>query len=137
MNKKIKITAYVLFSFFSLNAMSENYVSIITKSKNAYTSDIIENNKDEIKVIERVRLPNGGYTLWSDGYIEQWGKKSVGSDSVVFHVPYTDEQTISFVIQEYSTGDQFGRHPRNLPTKNGVYDFYRSDLIGTWMSEGY
>ncbi len=92
---------------------------------------------DNIEVVERIKVGNGGYTVWSDGYIEQWGKKAAGSDSVVFHIPYTDEQTVSFVIQEYSIGDQYGRQPKFLPTKTGVYDFNRSDLQGTWSSKGY
>ena len=88
-------------------------------------------------ITERKQIGSGGYTLWSDGYIEQWGKKNAGDDQVVFHIPYTDVNSISFVIQEFSTSDQYGRQPKNLPQINGVYDFNRSDLAGTWISKGY
>ena len=129
---KILIIPFLFISF----TYSNDYNVIIGKEHNKY--EVIENQiTPPIIVTERVRLPDGGYTLWSDGYIEQWGKKNIGDDQVVFHISYTDVNSISFVIQEFSTGDQYGRHPKNLPQANGVYDFYRSDLVGTWMSSGY
>lgn len=92
---------------------------------------------ESIEVVERVKSGTGGYTIWSDGFIEQWGTKAAGADEIVFHVPFTDAGSISFVIQEYSFGDQYGRQPTNLPTINGVYDFNRSDMVGTWTAKGY
>lgn len=92
---------------------------------------------EEIKVVERVQTSTGGYTKWSDGFIEQWGRKNAGESAVIFYVPFTDVNSISFVIQEYARSDQYGRQPLELPTVTGVHGFNRIDLSGTWTAKGF
>lgn len=120
----MKYLIVIVLFFNSFAVMAEDKIAIITQSHIPF-------------ITERVEVANGGYEIWSDGYIEQWGRKEAGSNEVVFHVSFKKEDSISFVIQEYSIGDQYGRQPINFPSVDGVYGFNRSDLKGTWVAKGY
>lgn len=134
-----KIFLCALVSMISLPSISSEYVSIINSDSKYVSVPYEEKQPIETKpiVVERTRTATGGYTIWSDGYIEQWGRKSAGEDQVVFPISFTDVNSISFVIQEYAIGDQSSRQPQTVPTLTGIYGFNRSDMVGTWMVEGY
>lgn len=132
----MKFYTIMIFFIFNLASHAQDNDSVVLINEN-YSTKISDNGgSNSLYVVKRIKLENGGYTLWSDGFIEQWGQKKAGEGVVNFHIPFNNSDSISFMIQEYARVDIHGRHPLSFPTKTNV-SLLRGDLQGTWMAEGY